>query len=390
MGGVFETGYDFTRALGGNWNQVQLYAFPPTLIGGAGLQYPSGFSARDPAAGNVNLGALTIAIGGTSTPTPLTWDPAGFFCPNPLILNAATANAPIYFLNSIDLNNMPREVDVDAPTYPAYMKGALTGGGGLVKGGPGTLILGPVVNTYLGDTTVLGGALRANDGTTLPSAGCLTLNNGVWESSTAMVGTGGSLGGQMLIAGGTSGFSNTGKAAVISVAFGTLLQPTSLTWGAAPFQPDALVLNDAAAMNSLDFKNPIDLNGTLRTVIVDLPARAPTIVRATMSGDLSGTTGGLVKTGEGTLVLSGINTYMGGTFVSDGTLIVATSLSLADGSDLTVGDGSLFAAPVVPASVITSAQSATAVPEPGALALLGAALCGAAVYRRLRSRRKKQ
>ena len=39
----------------------------------------------------------------------------------------------------------------------------------------------------------------------------------------------------------------------------------------------------------------------------------------TLSGDISGS-GGLTKTGSGTLVLTGANSYAGGTTVSDGTL----------------------------------------------------------------------
>ena len=44
-------------------------------------------------------------------------------------------------------------------------------------------------------------------------------------------------------------------------------------------------------------------------------------------------------TGRGTLVLSGTNTYMGGTTVDAGTLLVDNSYSLASGSSLIVGQG---------------------------------------------------
>jgi autotransporter-associated beta strand protein len=101
--------------------------------------------------------------------------------------------------------------------------------------------------------------------------------------------------------------------------------------------------------------------------------------------------GGLVKSGSGTLTLNGSNTYMGGTTVSDGTLIVANVEAIADGTSLTVGNPSAFApAPVVPSSAVAGGSGLNAaiapVPEPGTLALWAAVLGSAAVYRSLRRR----
>ena len=91
--------------------------------------------------------------------------------------------------------------------------------------------------------------------------------------------------------------------------------------------------------------------------------------------------GGLTKSGAGTLVLSGSNTYNGGTTVLDGKLVVTNAWGLADGSSLTVGDPSAFASPVVPSTA--GAGAAAAMPEPGSLALLAAvATAGWAVWRR--------
>ena len=55
------------------------------------------------------------------------------------------------------------------------------------------------------------------------------------------------------------------------------------------------------------------------------------------SGVISG--GSLAKEGSGTLILSGSNDYRGGTVVDAGTLILASSAALLDGSGLTVGAG---------------------------------------------------
>jgi autotransporter-associated beta strand protein len=97
----------------------------------------------------------------------------------------------------------------------------------------------------------------------------------------------------------------------------------------------------------------------------------------TISSEILGTQG-LLKSGSGTLVLSGTNSFTGGTTVADGTLVLNASEALADGTSLTVGDASAFLAPVVP----PPAAPVSPVPEPGTLGLLAAAGLLLAVYRR--------
>ena len=96
--------------------------------------------------------------------------------------------------------------------------------------------------------------------------------------------------------------------------------------------------------------------------------------RLTLSGDISGA-GPITKSGPGLLILSGSNSYAGGTTVTAGTLEVLGSSALADGSSLTVGSAAtlLFnaaagAPPAPPAAGIAT------VPEPGTVALLLAAI----------------
>ena len=87
------------------------------------------------------------------------------------------------------------------------------------------------------------------------------------------------------------------------------------------------------------------------------------------------------------MVLSGTNTYRGGTIVGAGTLIATNSEALPDGSSLIVGNASFFPsyAPVIPAA------AALPVPEPGTMALLAAVLGTLPFYRRvLRSPRMQR
>jgi len=100
----------------------------------------------------------------------------------------------------------------------------------------------------------------------------------------------------------------------------------------------------------------------------------------TISGPLSGS-GGLELSG-GLLTLGGSNTYNGGTYVTEGTLIAANSEALADGSSLYVGSAFANGSPFGTVAPATAPVAVAAVPEPGTLALLAAALAGAAACRR--------
>jgi autotransporter-associated beta strand protein len=95
--------------------------------------------------------------------------------------------------------------------------------------------------------------------------------------------------------------------------------------------------------------------------------------------------GGLEKLGAGTLVLSGTNSYAGGTTVNAGILDLASRSAIPDGSSLSVGSAtSLFA--YAAAAGAMSASVATAVPEPRTIALLlmSTISLAFAMYRKLR------
>jgi autotransporter-associated beta strand protein len=126
-------------------------------------------------------------------------------------------------------------------------------------------------------------------------------------------------------------------------------------------------------------------NAGAKTITTD------TDVTAEISAKLS-TTGnaGMIKKGQGTLVLSNAGNDYGPTTVSEGTLLLKNANAMLAGSDLTIEaggtvilDSNLGAAASMASNAATSA---TAVPEPGTIALLAAGLAGllVAAWRRRR------
>jgi autotransporter-associated beta strand protein len=133
----------------------------------------------------------------------------------------------------------------------------------------------------------------------------------------------------------------------VKVCFGTLLAPESLTWNVDPFKIDGnqgddpqlrgLCLNatyngsgasGAHATHSIELVNPIDL-GTAATGYRRI--NAPSAFPAILSGVLSGSDVGIKKNGNGTLILSGANTYTGAVTVVAGKLEFTKAESLASG-----------------------------------------------------------
>ncbi|MGC4002306.1 MAG: autotransporter-associated beta strand repeat-containing protein [Pirellulales bacterium] len=193
---------------------------------------------------------------------------------------------------------------------------------GFNKRGAGTLIL-TGATTYSGNTLVSGGALNSP----VPLTGNLAIAASTSTSATYIPITNaftrplGSSAGEMQITGGQSGFTAT--IAGQTVTFGAVGSPTALTWGGATFAPAVLVLNDVMATNTIDFVNPINLGTATRTIGVNATVAG---TAATMSGNLSGGTGGgITKTGAGTLILTGTNTFPGAIVAQAGTLTLIGS-----------------------------------------------------------------
>lgn len=340
-GGVIGLGAgDFTRALGTGADQVQWTGH-------------GGFAAFG-ADRIVNLGGAGATV---------QWA-AGGFVPNSSVLVFGYGNGTdsqdsthtVDFQNPIDLNGGTRSIRVNdgnngGALGPARIDVTLSGGlinstgtGSFTKDGTGVLNL-PVANTYTGQTRLNDGVLLLSHANALPGGTGLTGGT----SNLRISGNAGIIG--LTAASGNftrdlgtgveqvqwtsgGGFAAYGVDRFVNIG-GAGAQ---VTWGAGSFVTNGstLALGHVSADAVVDFQNPIDLGSAIRTITVG-GNNGGTFVGARVSGALSGT-GGLIKSGDGNLVLTATNsTFTGQLDIQSNVLRV---MKLADfGQDSSIGHG---------------------------------------------------
>ena len=189
---------------------------------------------------------------------------------------------------------------------------------GINKAGSGVMVLSGN-NSYDGGTTINGGVLQAIDGVGLPS-GSSFFNGGVLQSSGTFSRTVGN--------GDTNGTAvaadSRPTAASLTVYLGSGANDP-LVWnnntrggGTGGFLNDGetLIFGSPTANSQVVFQNNIDLNGEDRTIRVDAGTGGDSaLFSGTIQNTAVGSPAGLIKTGAGTLILSGTNSYDGSTTV---------------------------------------------------------------------------
>ncbi len=276
----------------------------------------SGFSVNGNADRNVYFGTSSATL------LNIVWG-TNWFNPDVFVLQASTANKNLFFKNSIDLNGQDREIDVLKAANSSYARldGFLVNNAstaaGLIKGGPGLLILNNT-NTYNGATTINGGVLRINNPCAL-TPGNLVLSNGTIEFAVDLpdvnrgLGTGSNQ--IQIIAGGTNGFSAVTGPRTINIGGNA----ETLVWGSAGFDPAALTLNDSSGNIRLFLANGLDLKGADRSIFANGSSTGPAIILGVVTN--SSGTAGLIKSGAGILQVMGSNyVYNGPTVITAGTL----------------------------------------------------------------------
>jgi len=228
----------------------------------------------------------------------------------------------------------------------------------LTKTGVGQWNLAGTSNSYTGATTVNDGILGLNAVGVLPSTSPLALTptsatsvatlqmSGEFTHSLAASATAGS--GTVTfgfsLASTTGGVGFAAHSTPLVVALGGTSSPTALTWGSGGFVGTGgvqnLAFSSTSALSSVDFRNAIDLGALVRTINV-LDNTNTGADFATMSGVLSGTSGGLLKIGAGILRLTGLNSYTGTTSVEAGTLVVSSLGGSTGAATTSVGAGAV-------------------------------------------------
>jgi len=236
---------------------------------------------------------------------------------------------------------------------------------GLTKTGSGTLTLSGS-NTYTGTTTVSAGGLTLSGGSAIADSSAVTVASGATltlsasETIGSLAGTGSvTLGANTLVAGGdntsttfsgaiggTGGLTKAGSGTLTLSGGNTYTGGTTVSAGSLTLDGGSAVADSSAVTVASGATLTLSASETIGSLAgagsVTLGANTLTAggdnTSTTFSGAIGGT-GGLTKTGAGTLILSGGNTYTGSTTVSAGSLTLSGGSAVADSGAVTVASG---------------------------------------------------
>ncbi len=378
-------------------------------ISGLGTLTHTGTGALLLTATNTFSGGLVIGAGMVGSVYPL---PGLITFTNDPVLRAAAASFSIPG-NVVITASATGVIDTNGFSVP--VGGSISGAGGLTKTGAGTLILASS-NSYSGTTEVSQGTLEVTNAAALQNSSVVVdagtaLQFNLPGGSGGTISMGGLSGSSSLALSDSNGLpvtlavgsnnadttysgSLTGGGSLVKLGTGSLdLSGSSLWTGGLTLDPGIVAINSDASLGAVPLLPSSNLrfvaNATLqaRNTISLAPNRNIAIAENslatfdpdggtfTVQGEIDGG-GGLAVSGSGTLVLTNpYNSYIGGTYVYNGTLEITDPGALEDGTDLTVGNTGVFgAAPYVATDASDAAlPGAAAVPEPESLALLAAA-----------------
>jgi fibronectin-binding autotransporter adhesin len=312
-----------------------------TITGTDTLTIGNGVTNNDAGTQTLNM---DIALGGAQTWTSST---------GLLVIGSEAANRSI--------TNSGHTLTLDGAgdfTFNAQFNGS----GGLVKNGSGTARLfygrntDPALSVYTGATTINAGTLIADLGSTdgsplTPLTGMITIGGGatsarlethwsnqIGDNTTVNVLSNGTF--EIDAASYNGQFPSSGLEETIgnlNVSGGSLVQTVSGTTSPATLVLNGNIAHDGLGQGTAVIDGNLSLGGTVKTIsVADGPGGTDLQITATISN------GGITKTGDGTLLLSGNNSYDGTTTLSGGTTIINGNQSAANG-DVIVEVGATLA-----------------------------------------------
>ncbi|MDT7642812.1 MAG: fibronectin-binding autotransporter adhesin, partial [Pseudonocardiales bacterium] len=334
------------------------------IVAGTGALTKAGIGTLVLSGANTYTGATVISAGTLSiaadsalgvAPGSATAGQLTFSAASTLLLSASLTLDPN---RGIALNG-PAIVSIASPNILTY-GGIVAGASTLTKAGTGTLVLSGV-NTYTGSTFLNGGVVSVTADSALgtppgiATAGQLTFSS----ASTLLVGgsftlnanrgialTGGatfsinpgvtlSYGG---IAAGASTLTKAGTGTLTLTGVNTYAGATTISSGVLVIAADSGlgVAPGAATPGKLTFSAAGTLQSSAsltlsanRGIALTGPATISTDAGTTLTyGGIVAGASTLTKTGPGTLILAGVNTYTGATTISSGTVSVAANSGL--------------------------------------------------------------
>jgi len=272
------------------------------------------------------------------------------------------------------------------------LNGSLTGAGGLIKAGDGILVLANAANNYTGGTTINGGILSVADATALGAgSNPLTINpGGIFQATSSFAtaravtlgGTGGAAsGGTFDVTGtnietrngvisGAGSLTKTGTGTLLLEATNTFTGDFYINGGTVSITNNQALGPQPPSLGSSLYAVHMANGTSLQTAANSFGGnRQLELVSGTATLDVTSSftqqrnglvygSGGLIKTGSGTQILTNANTYSGGTTINNGTLQANNATGSATGSGAVVVNNG---------GVLSGLPTATGFANPGSL-----------------------
>ena len=272
------------------------------------------------------------------------------------ILRHAASTATDFSSRFSAASNQPIYIDTNGQTISYASAITSASGGSLGKFGTGTLILTNTA-TFDGATIIADGTLQIGTGGTtgdIPTATNIANNSSfVWnrsndDSLTGIISGNGSVTKLGPLGAGTLTLSGINTyTGVTTISAGTLsiaqLANGGLSSGiGASSNAAANLVFDGGTLNYTGGTEATDRNFTIsagKTATIQVSTDTTNL---SLSGTTPATTGGLAKSGTGTLTVTSSQVYTGPTTISGGTLALSGNGSLADTSTVSIANASTF------------------------------------------------